>query len=314
MRPISTPLGFIAWTVLSWTPLAAQIPGVKRFVPAVQFVEEARWVAPEGYEVSGVGFAPEGYVVWSRESSEAHLLSWDMVHRGSIEMPLTGPPLAVAQDSAGNLQVLSRDPARILHVAPDGSQAREDLLPVDLHLIHGDFDGRVWFVASSVTGPEGPWVLQVLIAERAGLTVEDVSDQRFTAPTIFAREGTAYVSETRRPHTITVVGAQDAMVRGAPRAGLLDTLSIAAQAGPSDGWNAVRVLPLDTGFLQTIADPTSIWRTVVVYDTSGRPYTNPIFRGAFGFVRSDPEAQRIIAVLRLNRSEVVQYRWRWNAP
>jgi len=76
-------------------------------------------------------------------------------------------------------------------------------------------------------------------------------------------------------------------------------------------WVGLPVVQLDSGFLQTIADPRSDRRILVRYDSEGRVRSRAEITMAFGVLSARPEQRLLLALRRSDRTELVLYRWDW---
>jgi hypothetical protein len=92
------------------------------------------------------------------------------------------------------------------------------------------------------------------------------------------------------------------------------SLASATSAGLQDslaGWIGLGVLPLDTGYVLTVADPRSDERRIVLFDLEGRPVRTTSVRASWGAVAAIPKEHQLLAVRRTNVLELVVYKWRW---
>jgi hypothetical protein len=70
-------------------------------------------------------------------------------------------------------------------------------------------------------------------------------------------------------------------------------------------------MPLDRGYIQTIADLRSDHRTLLLYAADGRFIRSSQLEVPMAVVSTDPQSERIIAVRDVGRQEVAVYKWRW---
>jgi hypothetical protein len=302
----------VVLTFSSTVSVVAQVPGVRPFQSAIEFSELGRWEVPEGFEPSGVGYAHVGMTVWSSESDRAFVLTRGLRVVKEISLPISERLIGVANPSGGAVEVLASRPLRLLRLNLGTGAVRVDTLSNSAVAVHADHGGDGWVVAIADSAGAPVRLARVTVAPGGRVTLTHGIGTSFVTPVVVGLGDAVFASEVRRPHTISYLEGADFIWSSAPPAGLLDSLSIAARgSAPPDQWNAVRVLPLDSGFIQTLADPTSFWRVLVLYDEAGEPRRTPIMRGPFAFVRSFPAESEIIAIQRLNRPEVVSYQWRW---
>lgn len=71
---------------------------------------------------------------------------------------------------------------------------------------------------------------------------------------------------------------------------------------------------LDHGYLQTLSDPTSDLRLLVVYDDLGRRVSAATIEAPLGIVGTSPPRHELLAVRTLGAAEVAIYRWQWKRP
>jgi hypothetical protein len=80
-----------------------------------------------------------------------------------------------------------------------------------------------------------------------------------------------------------------------------------------EGWQSLRLIPLDGAFLQVIADPRSDKRRVLVLNERGRLLRASILDVAIGMLDANRSNGLLIAVRDVGHRELVYYRWRWRA-
>lgn len=76
-------------------------------------------------------------------------------------------------------------------------------------------------------------------------------------------------------------------------------------------WVALRTVPLDRGYLQTIADVRSDKRLMVLYDRQGRVVRHQVLEAPIGFLGAIPSNQKLLAARWVSSAEVVEYQWQW---
>jgi hypothetical protein len=76
-------------------------------------------------------------------------------------------------------------------------------------------------------------------------------------------------------------------------------------------WVGLPVFQLDSGFLQTLADPRSDKRVLVLYDLDGRVVNRRAMNVAFGILTVSVHQRMLLALRRSDRNELVRYRWDW---
>lgn len=127
-------------------------------------------------------------------------------------------------------------------------------------------------------------------------------------------EEDAWVYAEASPFHVAVLSPND------PEAVSLSNLSGTTVPGTtlgessSEGWTALAPVPFRDGVIQTIADPTSDSRLMVLRDRSGRVVRETLLTVPMAFVGSSKEPPLLIAVRSLDIVELVGFTWRWGAP
>jgi len=76
-------------------------------------------------------------------------------------------------------------------------------------------------------------------------------------------------------------------------------------------WVGLPVLPIDSGYVQTLADPRSDARVLVLYKPDGALRRQRQLLGPIGLVASNILSRRVVALRRSDRLELIMYQWRW---
>lgn len=79
-------------------------------------------------------------------------------------------------------------------------------------------------------------------------------------------------------------------------------------------WIGLAVIPLDRGFIQTLADLRSDSRFLVRYDSHGAVVTAVNLSVPVGFMDSRPELALALGLRETDRKEILVYRWHWHDP
>ena len=77
-------------------------------------------------------------------------------------------------------------------------------------------------------------------------------------------------------------------------------------------WVGLAVIPLDRGFIQTLADPRSDRRLLVRYDETGNVAAVTELSVPVGFMDSRPELNLALGLRETDRKEILVYRWHWH--
>lgn len=82
----------------------------------------------------------------------------------------------------------------------------------------------------------------------------------------------------------------------------------------STRWVGLRLLPLEPGYVWTLADLNSDKRVLVVYDHRGKVARQSLIDAPMGLIATCPTRHKLLAGRYTNRSEVVVYQWDWIPP
>ena len=77
------------------------------------------------------------------------------------------------------------------------------------------------------------------------------------------------------------------------------------------GWESLKIVPLDRGYVQILADPRSDRRLILVLDALGQIARRVELDVAMGVLDADPHTRMLLAVRNVGRRELVYYRWHW---
>ena len=167
----------------------------------------------------------------------------------------------------------------------------------------------------------GGWLVAVLdSAGKAHLTLHSATGETIwditPPPFLDSRQALerAHVAETTLGATIAshswpfewaeVNATGGLRIRARPFATSTDSIQYAQ-------WTALPVLPIISGFVQTLTNPGAGQRRLVVYDVLGRPISVSQLAGAPGFVASDPYRRKLIGLRYSSagrgRAEIVEY-------
>ncbi|MEO7043576.1 MAG: hypothetical protein ABI035_15040 [Gemmatimonadaceae bacterium] len=76
-------------------------------------------------------------------------------------------------------------------------------------------------------------------------------------------------------------------------------------------WVGLAAMPLDSGFVQTIADPTSDHREIILYAKNGNVVRASSVSVPLGILATNPKSLTLIAARDVDKMEIVIYRWHW---
>lgn len=101
--------------------------------------------------------------------------------------------------------------------------------------------------------------------------------------------------------------------------GVIQGGSSAREAVPAPGenfatWVGLRVVALDRGFIQTLADPRSDSRAILLYDSAGHFIRQTRLGLSFGVLAAEPAQKQLVALRTTDRVDLVIYQWAWQPP
>lgn len=166
------------------------------------------------------------------------------------------------------------------------------------HRSHGQLSVRL------VGGVNGNWSTLALDPTFPG-RLGSPADYVFASP----RNDGVLITESEYPFRTFRITAFD---RIEPLIAPLDGVTPHDRASLLDGWKALRVMPLDGGYLQVLADPRSDKRRFVLADSKGRVMRATALDVAIGMLDVNRERHTLIALRNVGTREVVYYRWRWS--
>ena len=121
---------------------------------------------------------------------------------------------------------------------------------------------------------------------------------------------TALVACRRSPYTVYGVRTLPGQLRVREQTWPSVSASIAEDSTDAL-WVSVSLLPLDDGFLHTIADLRSDSRRFRTISANGVLRSEQYIQAPLGFAASVPASRLLFAVRRTTRHEVVVYEWHW---
>lgn len=272
---------------------------------------------PDSFSATGVRSNRKGgFIAWARESGTIAIFdgpkSRSFVVDGALGVVGLGfDDQGVAEamiESSGTHQgaydvLLVSIPATALSTAVS--------VRVDARLLQAERSGSLWYM-TTIT-PDS--AIAVLRRDSAG----GVQPIRIVRDVAHAGEGvrklhlSADSSEllltfADAPFTVERIDSLGRrLVQSAP---LLDErVRIAIDSMPGAIWVSLPAVPLDRGYIQTIADLRSAQRILVLSGRDGNVVSARAFSVPLGFVESEISARRLCAVRTLDARELVCYRW-----
>jgi hypothetical protein len=289
------------------------LPGVRTFV----LEEIAAFPLPAAFPVAGMAIGSNGGVAaWPASGDLLLLIDPDFTTSQTLHVGADTRILAAAFLGDSTLEVATSD-WRIIHYPLLRNQR-----PFVTRL-----SGRGSMVAAGRT--EAGWVVLWNDPNR-GLRVAFTNDRSRRLPggllrgsqfeSMVVREDVLIFTQGRAPwQSIAYYPDEDRVLAIEPPPELLEVLQQSSGVRPDAAdevasiWRSQSLLPLDRGYLQTLADLTSDRRTLILYDQSGRATRTRHIDVAIGFSASLPERGWLLAARRTNAVEVIKYRWHWEA-
>jgi hypothetical protein len=210
--------------------------------------------------------------------------------------------MVVALELSGALAILSRDPDQLTRLDRDGATIEEVALDFGGTIVHGAFGNDSWYVLAK--SGEGnalfrlgeDWALVGYTGLTGRLTV--TSDR-------------VLVTQVTRPYTIAALDGIAVGGVASPDLGAVDALVIREDDGRTPLLSMPAVVLGDAGILQVLTDPTSDARVLVRYDGTGTAVQTRMLQAPLGFVGAAVNTNTVTALRKLNREEIIKYRWSW---
>lgn len=169
-----------------------------------------------------------------------------------------------------------------------------------------------WFVSGPTMGDtvrivhieSGPDAIRLVAA------LPPKSDGKQRLGTLEAMDSGVVFAEMASPYLVHILG--DSSIELQPPVPEAATRQASASAD-SAVWVALRAVPIDSVFLQTLADLRSPKRILRVFTRTGRKVSVSRLDTPIGFAGIDVETRRVFAVRRLGQQQLVFYRWKWGA-
>lgn len=284
------------------------VTGAVQTLPDMELQEVDRWEAPDGFDVSGlVGNASGGLFVWSSHrvielDSDLDPVADYQLHGGAV--------LAVGLREAGAVEVFRSTPPTIVSINRDGSVRDSVALQLHTRVVDAILTPAGWVILTA--SGEDPSINHLVRVLSPGGDVQLLAVTELTG-SLWSDGACIYLAQITSPHKVEVFDlAGHLYLSTSARGDFVDSLAVAlGSRGGARIWVGLPALPVGPGFVQTIADLSSDWRVMALYDAEGRPVRSRVYRVPMGFLASDVDKQTLIASRRLNSAEVVRYRWRW---
>jgi hypothetical protein len=281
--------------------------------PLLSLVEVRSIPLPAGSLVRGASLSLHGDVLYWSDSSVIMVPNdgtSNAVHlcRGQLFQPVSAA--FAAQDTL--VEIVDAGYRSVYRSARGGSCTRQ-LLPIYAkHVADAVRDDTGWLLLLNSTERKGQ-VIRLRYGVEPSQLFEFVQD-----------------SATPTDLTSTYFGVADGRLIGAtinwPFTWILqDTLGIVqlrasalgVESSPGESirdWVGLRVVALDKGFIQTVADPRSDARAMLLYDSAGRLIRQTRLKLPIGVLAAVPTQRQLLALRTTDRVELVVYQWAWQSP
>jgi hypothetical protein len=288
--------------------------------PPILELNEVRAIPlPLTLPVAGVdGRSPDTLFLWNRQGISRLDIRWGQLHPFQ-ETDADLRPEAVAVSERG-VEVLDAARRSILLFSEGGEELSRHTLPVRGEILGAERATCGWFVVSRNL-PEGDPLLHLLGPSGEVLRGEQIpafpQNPRLSQNLVLDRgEDGVLLSGAGIPFSVRRVdcGGEEPIRFEDP----IVQLASEIEGGVLDRMFTVSTLALGGWYLQTLADPASDLRALVLYDEAGGVRRVRTLESPMGFALSFPNDRTLVGLRQLEPQEVVLYRWtlaegRWTA-
>jgi hypothetical protein len=230
-----------------------------------------------------------------------------------VDLPSEAQPPVAAFLSDTLVEFVTQEPVTKYRLTIKGEMRRRIPIAADMILVSATHGHRGWILLFQES--DGDMLLRIDGTETPVYARRELSQ----APSAGAANGwvstwgmETVVTAMLRPYTAWVYTAQGyRRLTLSPPLQFIDSVRAAIARSDRDMWVSLPTLRLDRGYLQTIGNAGSDHRILVLYDELGRVSRRKVLAVPMGFAASIPETKTLIAARRINRVEIVAYRWRW---
>lgn len=275
-------------------PCAAQESNSK-LPKHVFFLEEVEFsTVPQTTQIDGIVASDFRLAAWGRDfilttNPERHtsILGIDVVGIGLFE---------------NSLELVDATARSLVTIALDGKRLNSIPLEMPLMIIAAVRGPRFWYiVGSNARADYEVYRFDPLVKRSTPVALVDTMPQMALHLSVC---GNGFIVSTGRlPFKSVQYDSVGKVLRTiAP--------SIPPETGPL---LAGPLLPLDRGFIQSFSNPQSDTRVFTLFDLTGHQIRMTATDLPVGFAASDLESRTIVAFRRHTRTDIVRYRWRWEA-
>jgi hypothetical protein len=285
--------------------------------PVVELTELYSLQLPDSFRLAGAAISTRGLLLlWSANVSYLILVS----DRSISRVPTPGVRGPIAASFAGSdtlIEIVTLAPPAIVQLTGMGSV-------VARHRLAGWSDSLALETAAPL---DDGWLIGGVTADRGyrivhvrksggDTTVVRLPPGRLGQPPRISfqmtdLDGRVLLSSPLPPFSVAELTGTRAMRVLIPQSALVST-GVIKPTDTSSYWIALRMVPLDTGYIQSFADLKSDRRILAVYTRTFSPISHVITTVPLGMMASIPRRKRLIAARNIGGTvEIVVYQWRW---
>lgn len=272
--------------------------------------EQSHAPLPPGYAAAGVTASSSGEMLVWAFGNPVLLHLKDGVLRPLPTADAVRPIGAAFEERDSTLAVVDGERARIVRLSRSGHLVSAQPLNTSLYLHQAVHTPAGWYLgAQDSTG-----VLHLLLARPGGGTETlfrmgtPAASRSQAAVHLSSADDDALLTMHSPPFSSVQVSSSGRVVRSF-RPAIPDSLQGTMDEGK---WVSLKLLELDAGFVQTLADLTSDRRVLVLYDREGTPARHTLIDVPLAAATSIPARRQLIAMRRAGGLEIVVYGWRWS--
>lgn len=280
--------------------------------------EASAFVVPDSVGVAGVALGPDGElllwtptqnrVVWIRGSAR-HDLTDPRLAR-PIAAAVLDPSMDAAHAPAGAVEALDAARGALIRFARDGRVLSVHAIPAWAGAVQAARARTGWFAllpdSSSGRGYSVQFQEDGTAAPRRVFVMKGSGSAKARTVRLSVWGDSLIVTEVRSPYaSMLVPNAATGAHRLATPSGIPELRQTRYT------WLSMPLLPVGRGFIQVFADAGSDRRLFVTYGRDRRPVHASFVDAPIGLIAARTAPDVLLALRRVGRTEVVQYRWEW---
>lgn len=273
----------------------------------IQLVEIASYTVPAGLEVTGAALSEKGSVVfWSRDSKSVMVTDGRITRGLCIGQNLD--PLAAAFAAGSSLvEIVDSRSSRLVRAVPGGDCRKGSGL-----------GNPGWIIAAAYSRETGEWVGLTNRAGQSSLVILRAGRLRHVpVPTIpvasipmthlRASRGGVLLSSLSWPFRWEALSWTGALLRSGRPFVTNTFVRLGRDSALHSQLHGMATLAIRQGFVQVLADPRTDLRVLVRYSPEGRPAARTTLGVSLGLLDFEPSTERLLAIRRTDRAELVTY-------